>query len=169
LDQVRAQGHDIHLHIVGAANEQGLYWGYYQEILTLINKHAKWISFEENISRQDLIRLITTHRYGIHSMVGEHFGVAVGELMCGGAIVFVPNDGGQVEIVGNEPRLLYTSRDDAVKKITRVMGDTGTQAELRAQLAARAESFGVEHFMRELRAVVTQFLTPETTDHGETA
>ncbi len=169
LEQVRSQGHDIHLHVVGVAGERGLYWGYYQEILTLIKKHANWISFEENISRQDLIRLITTHRYGIHGMVGEHFGVAVGELMCGGAIVFVPNGGGQVEIVGNEPRLLYTARDDAVTKITRVLGGAGTQAELRAQLAARAESFGVEHFMRELRAVVTQFSTPEVIDHGETA
>lgn len=158
LEQVRAQGHNVHLHIVGAANEDGLNTDYYYEIRTLVDKHATWVSFEENISREELIHLITTHRYGIHGMVDEHFGLAVGELMCGGAIVFVPNDGGQVEIVGDEPQLLYKSPAEAVEKITRVLNDAHAQTTLRAQLAARAELFSTERFMGELREIVAATL-----------
>jgi hypothetical protein len=76
----------------------------------------------------------------------------------GGALVFVPDDGGQVEIIGGAPRLLYASPDDAVEKITRVLDDADAQRALCAQLAARAELFRVEHFTQELRALMQEAL-----------
>ncbi len=104
------------------------------------------------------MHLITTHRYGIHGMVDEHFGIAPAEMMCGGAIVFVPDDGGQVEIIGGEPQLLYGSPAEAVEKIARVLNDENAQRELRDVLAARAELFSTEQFTRQMREIVAKEL-----------
>jgi hypothetical protein len=37
----------------------------------------------------------------------EPFGMAPAEMAAAGCIVFVPNDGGQIEIVNGDPRLVY--------------------------------------------------------------
>ncbi len=154
LGAVRERGHNIHLHVIGGMNENANYAEYYHEIRALIHANADWVSFHENIAREELTQLITTHRYGIHGMEDEHFGLAVAEMTRGGAIVFVPNDGGQVEIVGAEPRLLYASPQDAVEKISRVLENEHTQAALRAQLGACAAQFSAERFMGQLREIV---------------
>ena len=60
---------------------------------------------------------MATHRYGIHGMREEHFGMAPAEMARAGCIVWVPRGGGQMEIVGREPVLMYDSEDDAVEKI----------------------------------------------------
>lgn len=157
LERVRALGHAVHLHIVGP--RIACFAGYYSEIHRLAETRGSWISFDENISRHDLARLIASHRYGINGMRAEHFGVAPCELMCGGAIVFVPDDGGQVEIVGKDQRLVYASPDDAAAKIARVLDDEGLQDELRTRLAAQAKSFGLDHFARDLRGLVAELVS----------
>ena len=53
---------------------------------------------------------MASHRYGIHGMREEHFGMAPAELARAGAIVWVPRGGGQMEIVGHEPALMFDSR-----------------------------------------------------------
>ena len=63
-------------------------------------------------------RLISTHRYGLHAMEAEPFGMAVAELLSGGCIPFVHDGGGQVEIVDHDPRLIYNSVADAAGKIS---------------------------------------------------
>jgi hypothetical protein len=37
--------------------------------------------------------IVSRHRFGLHGMKGEHFGIAPAELICGGCITFVPDDG----------------------------------------------------------------------------
>ena len=39
----------------------------------------------------------------LHGMREEHFGMAPAEMARAGVIVWVPNGGGQMEIVGDEP------------------------------------------------------------------
>lgn len=93
------------------------------------------------------------HRYGIHGMVDEHFGMAVAEMARAGCVVFAHDSGGQREIVADD-RLLHASDDDAVRKIERVLADRSTQARLREQLRARSERFSAESFMASVRALV---------------
>ena len=93
------------------------------------------------MSREDLLALIPTYRYGIHGMAAEHFGMAPAEMAAAGCIVFVPNDGGQVEIVNRDPRLLYETVDDAVASITRIMRDPVEQQAVREMLLSRARAF----------------------------
>ena len=158
LSRVRARGHAIHLHIVGKISGQSDADIYYQKIRELVRQNADWIFFEENISRNELTRLIANHRYGIHGMQDEHFGIAVAELVRGGCVVFVPNDGGQVEIVGKNERLCYNSPEDAVVKVAQVLEDADTQYELHTRLAERAEQLSTEQFHNKLNKIVENTL-----------
>lgn len=159
LDQVRTRGADLHLHIVGAQMDSRYYDSNYgAELRALARQHAAWVTLHENLARTELEYLLAHHRYGIHAMPNEHFGIAPAEMMRAGCIVFVPNSGGQVEIVGEEPRVRFDSDADAVEKIARVLDDARAQAELRTVLHARANLFTPERFMREMRAVVKEHL-----------
>ncbi len=82
-----------------------------------------WIEFRHDLSRDEVRALMATHRYGIHGMREEHFGMAPAELARAGCIVWVPRGGGQMEIVGHEPALMYDTDDDAVAKIVRTLSD----------------------------------------------
>ena len=94
-------------------------------------------------------------RYGIHGMREEHFGMAPAEMVRAGCIVWVPDGGGQVEIVG-DARLTYGSIEEGVAKITRTLGDAEEQTRLRQHLAARAPLFSAERFMQQVRAAVAE-------------
>ena len=159
LQAVRARGYPVHLHLAGSFGSSPHLRAYEEKIRALVSQHREWISLEENISRGALVQLMAAHRYGIHGMTDEHFGMAMAEMVCSGGIVFIPDGAGQVEVVGHAPLLLYTSEDDAVEKITRVLDDENLQTELGMHLAARAQLFSAQRFASELRAVLTEFLS----------
>lgn len=164
LYRVRNRGYNIHLHIIGTISFKNRGDSYYLKITKLISEQSYWITFNENLSRDELHDVVARHKYGIHGMKNEHFGMAVAEMTLGGCVVFVPNGGGQTEIVRNDPRLLYDSIDEAVEKITRVLDDEKTQLELQAKLHAHAHSFREDRFMRhiqEMVAVLIQALDAE--------
>ena len=98
-----------------------------------------------------------SHRYGIHGMREEHFGMAPAELARAGVIVWVPAGGGQMEIVGRDPALMFESDDDAVEKMLRTMADAAEQRRLRDLLAMTSEQFSTAHFMEQVRGIVRDF------------
>ncbi|MCL4395508.1 MAG: glycosyltransferase [Chloroflexi bacterium] len=165
LSSIRARGNPVHLHIIGTFGGQRVGREYYSLVQRLAREHADWVTLEENVSRERLAELVSRHRYGIHAFEEEHFGIAVAEMIRGGCIVFVPNSGGQLEIVGADSRIRYDSIDDAVKKIQRVLEDGEAQRDLQAVLSERAKLFSPDHFMRGLRDYVARCLeqTPPAT------
>lgn len=155
VGRVRETAPDVRLHIVGTLD--GNYLSYGRRIRRQARVHARWITLYENLPRAELLRLMAGQRYGIHGMRQEHFGIAIAEMMSAGAIVFVPADGGQVEIVGGDERLLYRTCDEAVTKIRRVLGDPDEQARLCAALAARRGRFSIDRFVQSIREIVASF------------
>jgi glycosyltransferase involved in cell wall biosynthesis len=154
LAAVRQRGHDVRLHIAGVRDcDQA----YFDSINSLQARYADWVTFHFDLARPALAALLARQRYGIHGMQGEHFGMAVAEMVNAGCVVFVPNGGGQVEIIGDEPDLIYRDRDDAVNKIDGLLRDPVRQEAARAHLAQRRNSFSSETFMHEIRAIVDRF------------
>ncbi|HEY8923350.1 MAG TPA: glycosyltransferase, partial [Polyangia bacterium] len=139
----------IPLHIVASAGDPG----YEARVLARARKAGPWVRVHRQLSRRELVSLLTRHRYGIHGMAEEHFGMAVAEMVAAGMIPFIPRGGGQVEIVRDE-RLLWTSIDDAVAKIGALRSSAAERESVRLSLGARAPELGPERFMREIRAVV---------------
>lgn len=155
LSQVRVHAPDITLTIVGTSDRHT--HGYLRSLMTLARSLGSWIDFRDNLSRDEVRALMASHRYGIHGMREEHFGMAPAELARAGAIVWVPRGGGQMEIVGGEAALMYESDEDAVKKITTTLADQHEQQRLRAHLAAVSEKFSTDNFVRQVRAIVNEF------------
>jgi glycosyltransferase involved in cell wall biosynthesis len=153
LAAVRKAGHDIHLHIIGSPDHPR----YYSQIRRLAEANASWIALDRHVARTRLAELVAGHRYGIHGMKEEHLGMAVAEMIRGGCIVFAPRGGGQIEVVGNEERLLYDTVDEAVEKIARTISRLEEQKSLRAYIESRKDLFSTEHFVERIREIVGHF------------
>jgi len=154
LHSVRESGYNIHLHIIGKLQNSD----YGKKILKLIKENSSWVILNEGLSRDEMLKVLANHKYGIHAMPKEHFGLAVAEMVRAGEIVFVPNDGGQVEIVGNNQSLVYENSEDAVKKIIKVLSDDELQYSLREFLSIYANEFTLEKFEAKIREIVSNAL-----------
>jgi glycosyltransferase involved in cell wall biosynthesis len=154
LARVRRHAPDLTLTIVGTSDRHT--HRYRDRVVAHAAKLGPWIQFKDRITRAAVRELMAAHKYGIHGMREEHFGMAPAELARAGCIVWVPRGGGQMEIVGHEPALMYDTDDDAVDKIAHTLGDAGEQARLRSALTA-SERFSTTAFVEHVRRIVADF------------
>lgn len=155
LARVREQIPDVTLTIVGTWDRHSR--GYFQSLTSLAESLGSWIEFRENLTRDELRALMASYRYGIHGMREEHFGMAPAEQVRAGMIVWVPRGGGQMEIVGSEPVLMYDTEDDAVDKIVTTMTDAEEQRRLAIALRATGDQFDITRFTRTVQDLVRSF------------
>ena len=137
---------DARLIIVGSAVDRA----YTLRIKRLAAQAGGWIEFAEDLSREETNQLISRCRYGIQPMIGEHFGMATAELAKGGCLVFAHDSGGTPEVLA-DPALLWNTEDEAVTRITVLMGDGEANAAARQRLAAHSRQFTSDRFCEELR------------------
>jgi glycosyltransferase involved in cell wall biosynthesis len=160
LGQVRKAQPDLTLHLVGTKVEVGDGPKHYHELRRLVDVNSGWVTLHENLSRNNLSQLTAQARYGISAQIDEHFGISPAEILMGGGIPFVHNSGGQVEISGRDPRLCFTTQEDAVEKITAVMRDGRAQEAILESLAPRKKMFTCERFVEGIREAVRRRLRP---------
>lgn len=160
--ELRKRRPAAHLHVIGTRGLGHTSHQYLADLHAAAAAHPGCVFFEEQLSRSELSHLLACHRYGIHNKVDEHFGCALAEMTSAGCIVFSHRSGGPMEILGQDEALLFLDQRDAVAKIDRVMADTDEQARLRRLLAARAEHWKPERFMREMREAIAGFLDART-------
>lgn len=154
--RLRAMGHECALHIVGS---WGGHAGYNRRLRALAAERP-WIRLHTDLSRARLMEVVTTCRYGIHGMAGEHFGMAIVELMAAGCIPFVPDQGGAPEIVGERRGLLaYRSGDldDLVARVVPVLSDEALQRDLSEYVRAKAGAYRASEYCRKLRDLALSF------------
>lgn len=160
---VRAQGHPVTLTLAGTADDPH----YAEHIAARARAQGDWIRLEWNPDRDRLLELMGRHRFGIHGMREEHFGMAVAEMVASGCVVFVPDDGGQVEIVAHGPPLTYRDEADAVRDICRVLDEPAELRRLREHLATRVECFTQERFQQRFREIVCAWLVQQRSHRGQ--
>jgi len=153
LEQVRERGHRVTLDIIGDISDQA----YAQLLHFRVSAAGSWVRVHHGINRKKVEELVSSCRYGLHTMLDEHFGIAVAELVRAGCLVFVPDSGGQVEIVGNEAALIYSSDDEAVERICDVLQSKAEQTRLGNFLATRSNLFTEHQFMNKLRSIVRDY------------
>ena len=141
--------HGARLIIVGSAVDHE----YTSRIVRIAANHGEWIDFCEDLSRDELNRLMGRSRYGIQAMENEHFGMATAEMTRAGMLVFAHDSGGSPEVLNNEETLLWSSEGEAVRKILN-MPDVEP---LRTRLKAHAESFSTESFVTGFQDIVANF------------
>jgi glycosyltransferase involved in cell wall biosynthesis len=163
LERVRAAGHPAVLRLVGGAPQGSPYLA---RVRALADQRP-WIEMHEDIDRRGLLDLLARTRYGLHAMREEHFGMAVAELVVAGAIPFVRRGGGQMEIVGSDPRLVYDGVDQAAERIVSVLTSPEQQGSLQDSLRRRAKRFTLSAFRSRFRALVADFLADAAAPAGE--
>lgn len=155
LARVREHAPGITLTIVGTYDRHSR--RYFQSLIALAARLGPWIEFRDNLPREEVRRLMASHRYGLHGMREEHFGMAPAELARAGVIVWVPQGGGQMEVVGREPMLMYDTDDQAVERISAVLSSEAEQDRLRVHLAQHSQQFSTANFVTRVREIVDQF------------
>jgi glycosyltransferase involved in cell wall biosynthesis len=153
IERVRALGHDTRLTVIG--HRQGA--TEYQALLEL-TRTRPWFTLRDDVPRETLGHLLAQHRYGLHTMVDEPFGIAVAELQRAGCVTFVHASAGPVEIVGREPRLTFDSAEQAARNIHSVLTSAALQDTLLTHVRRQAELFSTERFCGDLRSAVDRFL-----------
>jgi glycosyltransferase involved in cell wall biosynthesis len=158
LRRVRVRHPAAHLHIVGADDHPR----YAASIREMARREGAWVTMEGTLSMAALASLLSRHRYFLHAMHDEHFGISVAQAVRAGCIPFVFDEGGQVEIPGDEPALRYSSIEDAAGKIAAVMADDDERAAIGERLRRRSEDFSSGRFMDDVRRAVAEMLAPST-------
>ncbi len=154
---LRDLGHDLHVHVVASGGDAA-----YRQRLQQEFGDAEWLFWEENISRDALLALIGTHRYGMHCNHNEHFGMATAELSGSGCLVLGHNSGGTCEILP-DPAQRYRSVEEGMKRLVRMHTDPELQARLLALHRQHAQTFTAEAFSEHLKRWVAEFLADPST------
>jgi glycosyltransferase involved in cell wall biosynthesis len=123
--------------------------------LRRLSAGERWIEYRENLSRPELNGLMGRSRYGIQAMENEHFGMATAELTRAGCLVFAHRSGGTPEVLNQEDALLWSTEEDAVRRISAISGSSSPSTDsLRARLRNNAQSFSTERFVERFTGVV---------------
>lgn len=157
LARVREECPDVHLHVLGKSDGSR----YSLTLQKKYDRYSPWITWEGAVSERKKAQLIASHKYGLHGREHEPFGIAVAEMVKAGSIVWAPDGGGQVEILGH-PDLCYRSVDDAARKIIKVLTNEDMASQLRSHLAFRASLFTTKRYQQAIRDVVSGFLSDQT-------
>lgn len=153
LSRVRQRGHKVHLHILGGVDDSP----FGRKIKQLALENRDWVFLEGHVAGRRKEEVIAAHRFGISNCQNEAFGIAPAEMVRAGCITFVPNSGGQTEIVDHSA-LTFASDDEAVEKINTVLSSVDLQRTLQSHLSRQAAKFSVENFQKAFRSVVHEFL-----------
>jgi len=156
LSRVRQRGHDIHLHILGGADDSP----YGLRIKSLAEQNRDWVFLEGWAVGEGKKKLLAGHKYGIHGRENEPFGIAVAEMVNAGCMVFVPKGGGQVEIVDN-PALIFHDDADAVDKIDTILKLPQEPGKLLGSGMQHQNRFSSQNFVVQIQQIVKKFLQEE--------
>ncbi|MFD1687239.1 glycosyltransferase [Halobellus litoreus] len=148
VDGVRERGHDVHLHIVGAAPRA--YRQYVERVEAAASERA-YVAVERDVPRDRIETLLGTHRYGLNLKPEEHFGMSVAEYVAAGMIAFAPDSGGQREILDGRDDRLFASVEEAVERLAHAV-ETGEQP------SQSADRFDSGRFREAIRRTVARAL-----------
>jgi glycosyltransferase involved in cell wall biosynthesis len=149
LDRVRSEGADLSMTLISNRDEAG-----YGARIEALAATRPWFRILYDLARDELVREVARHRYGLHTMENEHFGIAPAELLRAGCVTFVHRSGGPMEIVGHRDELMFSNAAEASERICRAVLDKSLEHDLRCFTAAKKEQFSELRFSSELRDVV---------------
>jgi glycosyltransferase involved in cell wall biosynthesis len=152
VDRVRRAGVDLDFTLIAHRDDPD-----YGRRIAALAESRPWFRILWDLSREQLAPEMAAHRYGIHTMEGEHFGIAVAEMLRAGVIPFVHDSGGPVEIVGGREELRFRDAGDAVRKICAVAASPALEQDICRFIRERRDVFSTACFCERLRGLVREF------------
>jgi len=155
MEEVNKRGYSIDYQIVGPLNRSK---DKYTNRVIEKAEEMEFVHIEGKVSRKKLSSMMSQVKYGLHGHDCEHFGIVVAELISHGVIPFIPNKGGQKEIVNDCQKVTYKSKKDAVEKIVNVIRKSDLAKEIKRCFPKVEKKFGVKRFRNEISTVVEKML-----------
>ncbi len=146
----KASGQDVGLTLIGHID----FPAYAAKLQSRAAQSGGWFRILPNLTRAQLREEVANHRYGIHTMEEEHFGIAPAEIQQAGCILFVHASGGPMEIVGDDPRQMFRTVEEGAARMTSVLADESLQSELVAAGESRKNMYSTQKFCESMRDVV---------------
>lgn len=146
----KASGQDIGLTLIGHIDHPA----YAAGLQSRAAQSGGWFRILPDLTRAQLREEVANHRYGIHTMEEEHFGIAPAEIQQAGCILFVHASGGPMEIVGDDPRQMFRTVEEGAARMTSVLADESLQSELLAAGALRNDSYSTQRFCESMKDIV---------------
>ncbi len=153
IRRLNEKGEKLHFHIYGELKKSK----YVSNIEKLCKINKDWAFLEGVILGEQKYKELSKHKYAISGRRAEPFGISVAEMVKAGCLVWVPDGGGQVEII-EDARLTYKSIEDAVTKIQSVLRSAVLQEVLRERLKKRHLLYSTDRFIKEIRDVIFKFI-----------
>jgi len=148
VDELRDQGHDVHLHVVGTGG------GPYAARIGAAARRRDYVTLHGHLSRGELKVLLDEHKFGLHMMQNEHFGMAVAEMTAAGLLVLAHRSAGPMEILGPASPLLFDDVAGAVAAAVRLMQSVSLQEEMMTGVNRVRAAFSPEAFTLAVREAV---------------
>ena len=156
---------DLELHLIGGVRNSED-----QKIFDDLQKYARqlgieqYVKFFENASIEQITEEFSKAKIGIHTMIDEHFGITLIEMMAAGLIVVTHNSAGaKNDILVNEgdmkPGFLVNNENEYVAQIEEILV---RYDDIRGQMinssTQRAEKFSDETFQEKFLNRLKEFL-----------
>jgi len=152
IDELNNRNIETHLHLVGPDGSGG-----YSDRVIDRAEASEYVTYEGLVDRERLLELLGQHKYGIHGKQHEHFGIAVAEMAAAGMIPFIPDSGGQTEII-DQKELQYDSKQECIENIMDIIDNSEKQSHLHNQLTTSVEDYTVSRFENEIRRKVDRLV-----------
>ncbi|MEM1637923.1 MAG: glycosyltransferase [Pyrobaculum sp.] len=127
---------------------------YMEEVRKLAERAgvAKAVRLAPNAPRSDINATMDKARVFLHATVNEHWGIAVAEAMARGLPVVVHKSGGTWSDLAREGEagLGYSSAEEAVEQLARLLTDRGAWSHYSRKSTERASDISLESFISGL-------------------
>jgi glycosyltransferase involved in cell wall biosynthesis len=133
------------------------FFDYYSEIKQMVLELdlTDYITFEINASLDKLLSIIRESRVYFHPMIGEHFGMAVLEVMAAGLIPVVPNQGGVTEFVPQEYQ--FNTIEQAAKIIMHIFNHLPKRERIKP--SNDIDKFSNSHYIEGFQTIIKELLS----------
>ncbi len=152
VSRLRLLGHDVGLSAYIIPDQQSQL----DLIQALADRHPEWLEVHINAPRSAIEAAIASHKFGLHTSHEESYGMAIAEMVLGGCLTAVRNQGGQTEIV-KESELQFRTVDEAVQKLNRVLRSPALESRLLASQQNRKDLYTREHFCQAFHACLDDY------------
>ena len=158
---------DLELHIIGGVRNSDD-----QKILDNLINYSKqlgvqdYVKFLPNGSIREILEEFSKAKIAIHTMIAEHFGITLIEMMAAGLILVTHNSAGAKDDIlvpsedGTKPGFLVENEDDYVNQIEEILirYDDIMRRQYVPASRKRAEKFSDEAFKEQFISELNEFL-----------
>jgi glycosyltransferase involved in cell wall biosynthesis len=151
IRSLRESGYDVHLHIIGPRGNRD----YFEKVKNEASKD-NFILLDGELSRENLVNMMCTHKFGLQGRM-ETFGIVIAEMKSAGIIPFVPDKGGQLDIIGSNSNLMYSTKEELNNKIESLLDNPKKIDKIRRHLS-QSPDFSKDNFKHRLNKIINRNL-----------